>query len=214
MKKLLIYGCGFPGIIRYIHGINQRNPEWEVLGIIDDEKYGKQEEYLGTPIIGNESSLQKYVDQGCYFFNNVASTTAKMEKVTKKLDNVNAKLATLIVPEPPNFDLETVQVGEGSLISNQVLATAYAKIGRNVCVREGAMISHDNIIGDFCFIGPGAILLGFVEVGEKTYIGAGARIMSKVTIGKNCMIGMGSVIMRDVPDNTKMFGNPAKKLPL
>lgn len=214
MKKLLIYGCGFPAIIRYIHGLNQRKPEWDVLGFIDDGKYGKQKEFLGCPILGDESSLKGYVDEGCYFFNNVASTTSNMEKVAKKLDNVNAKLATLIFPEPPNFDSETVKVGEGSLISHQVLATANVVFGRNVIVREGALIGHDNIIEDYCFIGPGAILLGGVKVGEKTYIGAGARIMENVSIGENCTIGMGSVILRDVPDNTTMFGNPAKKLPL
>ena len=61
-------------------------------------------------------------------------------------------------------------------------------------------------------IGPGATLLGNVEVGESSFIGAGAIIRENIKIGKNVTIGMGSVVVKDVPDYSTFVGNPATHL--
>lgn len=213
MKKLLIYGCGYSPIISYIKYLNKQKPEWEIAGFLDDVKYGKEEKFYSYPIVGNEDSIAEYVDKGYYFFNNVAASIESMTTVVNKLENHNAKLATLILPSAPQIDLDTINVGDGTLISPNVTVTSNATIGKNVTVRGNSLIAHDSKVNDVCFVGPGATLLGHVEVGEKTYVGAGAIVRERVKIGKNCMIGMGSVVLRNVPDNTSVFGNPAKKLP-
>ena len=41
------------------------------LEFIEEEKYGNQKKFLGFPIMGDESSLQGYVEQG-YIFKDVA----------------------------------------------------------------------------------------------------------------------------------------------
>lgn len=214
MKKLLIYGCGYPAIVSFVKSLNLRKPEWEIAGFIDDEKYGEEDEFLGYPIVGDEESIPGFVEKGYYFFNNVASSTENMAVVADKLERYEAKIATLVLPVSPEVDLDTVEIGEGSIISPNVSITSYAKIGKNVIVRGNSIIGHESIIADLCFIGPGATVLGSVQIGEKTYVGAGAIIREGVKIGKNCMIGMGSVVFRNVPDNTSVFGNPAKKLPV
>jgi len=43
-------------------------------------------------------------------------------------------------------------------------------------------------------------------------IGSGATIMSKVTVGENAIIGAGSVVTSNVPANTIVAGNPARRL--
>lgn len=53
-------------------------------------------------------------------------------------------------------------------------------------------VHHHTRIGDYCFIGAGAI------------------VMPGVTIGDHCIIGAGSVVLRDVPANSVAFGNPAR----
>lgn len=42
-------------------------------------------------------------------------------------------------------------------------------------------------------------------------IGANATILPGIIIGENAMIGAGSVVTKDVPPNTTVIGNPAKK---
>jgi serine acetyltransferase len=49
-------------------------------------------------------------------------------------------------------------------------------------------------------------------VSEDTHIGMGTKIIQNVQIGKNALIGAGSLVLRDVPDNSKVFGTPAKEV--
>ena len=45
---------------------------------------------------------------------------------------------------------------------------------------------------------------------KNSMIGIGANIIQNVTIGENCIIGAGSVVLRDIPNNSIVFGVPAK----
>jgi sugar O-acyltransferase (sialic acid O-acetyltransferase NeuD family) len=213
MKKLLIYGCGYPSITSLITYLNtSRGQQWEIEGYIDDSKFGKQDEYMGYPIVGNENSIPGYAQKGYYFFNNVASSCQNMETVYRKLAEHNAKICTLVFPEPPDIDLDTVDIGRGSLISPQVIVGANVTLGKNVIVRQQTIVSHDSRIGDYCFIGPNVGIMGGVSVGPKTFIGAKALLRENITIGSNCIIGMGAVVTKDVPDHTTVIGNPAKPI--
>ena len=41
---------------------------------------------------------------------------------------------------------------------------------------------------------------------------AGSIILPNIKIGKNVIVGAGSVVLKDIPDNLKVAGSPAKKL--
>lgn len=212
MKKLVIYGCGYPSITSLIEYLNSKKKEWEIAGYLDDEKFGKVDEYMGYLVLGDENYISKYVDEGYFFFNNVASTPGNIETVANKLSKHNAKVCTLIFPEPPDINLKAVDIGEGSIISPQVIVGDGVFLGKNVVVRQQAIVSHESRIGNYCFIGPGACILGRVTIGNKTLIGAKALIRENITIGDNCIIGMGAVVTKDIPNGTTVVGNPAKPI--
>lgn len=98
----------------------------------------------------------------------------------------------------------------GVMVAANVTVNALAKIGIGAICNTYAVIEHECIIGDFAHVGPGAVLCGNVKVGENSFIGAKSVIRENITIGKNVIVGAGSVVIKDVPDNVKVAGNPAR----
>lgn len=97
-----------------------------------------------------------------------------------------------------------VQIAPGAVVQNGVI------IKDHTIINTSTSIDHDCIIGEYCHIAPNTTLCGAVEIGDGTLIGAGSVVLPGVKIGKNCIIGAGSVVTKNIPDNTKAFGNPAK----
>lgn len=100
----------------------------------------------------------------------------------------------------------------GVMIGGYVTINALAKIGFGVICNSDCIIEHECVIGDFAHIAPGAILCGNVHVGENSLIGAGAVVREGIHIGKNVVVGAGSVVVKDVGDNAKVIGNPARHI--
>lgn len=53
---------------------------------------------------------------------------------------------------------------------------------------------------------------GKVTIGEYAFVGANCTILPNVVGGKNAIVGAGSVVTKDVPENTIVAWNPAKKI--
>ncbi len=90
-------------------------------------------------------------------------------------------------------------VQQGSIISRD------AVVSEGVFLNAGVVLGHDVILQQYVSIGPGARILGNVEVGEFSYIGCNAVITPGVKIGKKVRIGIGKVIDHDIPDNSKVM---------
>lgn len=53
-----------------------------------------------------------------------------------------------------------------------------------------------------------------VVIEDNVWIGYGSVIAPGVTIGRNSVVAIGSVVTTEVPANTMVLGNPARKFPL
>lgn len=100
----------------------------------------------------------------------------------------------------------SANIGKGSIF-------AYGAIG--VVVHANAQIGRGCVLGQGITIGAAE---GYVTseankcpvIGDNCYLGAGAKIIGDIKIGDNCQIGASAVVLKDIPDNSIVVGIPAR----
>jgi len=84
-------------------------------------------------------------------------------------------------------------------------------IGKNTYLDNQIHIAHNVQIGDNTIIAGQVGIAGSTKIGSNVKIGGQAGISGHLNIGNNVEIGGGSGVIRDLPDNSKVMGYPAKK---
>ena len=105
---------------------------------------------------------------------------------------------------------EYSEIGCGSTIDRGSLSNTI--IGKNTFLDNQVHIAHNNKIGDNCIIAGQVGLAGSSTLGNNVVIGGQAGISGHLKIGNNIQIGGGSGVIKDIPDNSKVMGYPAKDL--
>lgn len=113
--------------------------------------------------------------------------------------------------------MDSVEVGEGALISPFVTLTSNIRIGRHFQANLYSYVEHDCVIGDFVTFAPRVACNGNVHIGDHAYIGTGAMLRqgrsgAPLRIGEGAVVGMGAVVTKDVPPGTTVVGVPARPL--
>lgn len=125
-----------------------------------------------------------------------------------------------------------VKIRENALIEDFVLIAMNCTLNHHVTMKKGSKVmdlSHitaRTVIGEEVFVGAlvatsndnkmrirgsevGTTNIIHMESGSK--IGSGAIILPNVTVGNNSIVGAGSVVTKDVNDNLRVMGIPAKE---
>jgi UDP-3-O-[3-hydroxymyristoyl] glucosamine N-acyltransferase len=85
-------------------------------------------------------------------------------------------------------------------------------IGKNTYLDNQIHIAHNVKIGDNCIIAGQVGFAGSSTLGNHVMIGGQAGVSGHLKIGNNVQIGGGSGVIKDIPDNSKVMGYPAKSL--
>ena len=105
---------------------------------------------------------------------------------------------------------DNVEVGCCSTIDRGSMSNTV--IGKNTYLDNQIHIAHNNVIGDNCIIAGQVGFAGSSTLGNNIMIGGQAGISGHLKIGNNVKIAGGSGVIKDIPDNTKVMGYPAKDL--
>ena len=105
---------------------------------------------------------------------------------------------------------DNCEIGCGSTIDRGSLSNTI--IGKNTFLDNQVHIAHNNKIGNNCIIAGQVGFAGSSTLGNNVMIGGQAGISGHLKIGNNIQIGGGSGVIKDIPDNSKVMGYPAKNL--
>lgn len=107
---------------------------------------------------------------------------------------------------------DNVEIGYNSVIGRALYSYNHTFVGRNCKIGNGVLIGHDSRIEDMSKIYANSTIGGNVSIGKKSNVYMGSTIKNAITIGNSAEIEMGSVVIRNVEDNQKVFGNPARQV--
>ncbi len=202
---LFIYGNSGLGrsIVNLIES-NSKINNWDEIIFINDFE---QNVTLGYKTITFDDSLQLCKSNNSDYIIALGEPFLK-SKLYKKCQENNLKMAIINGSQYPLF--RTTKIKDGCVIHYGSVIDVDAIIDENTFINQNVSIGHDVYIGKSCVISPNSVIGGFTEIGDQTYIGSGSTIRDRIKIGKNCIIGMGAVVTKDIPDNSVVFGNPAK----
>lgn len=202
MQDLIILGATVHGqeMVEIVERVNAVRPTWNVLGYIAANEKALGKTPNGLPVLGGREALARY-PKACLVPEN---NWPRSEPVPRE------RLVSLV--DPAAFVSRTAQIGRGCVIYPGCFLGLNAKLGDYVFCLSGCTINHDDEIGDRVILASGATLAGYVTVEADCYLGQSCTVRQYLRVGRGSLVGMGAVVVKDVPPNSVMVGNPARRL--
>lgn len=214
LKKLIIIGIRGNGTVvaSTVEDINAVNPEWELIGFLDD---AENDPVHGYPVLGpiTQKSVTHYLkDDNVYFYWSLISLNLREQFLPRlnRLQIPKERFATIV--HPSAVVSRFARLKHGVSIQPFVNVGPNAVLGNHVQVFAQAMIGHDAHLDDYAYVANNASVGAYVTLREGAYLGTNAAVRENVELGKWSLTGMGSVVVKSVPPNETWVGNPARKL--
>lgn len=104
-----------------------------------------------------------------------------------------------------------VLIGANTTIANS-LFEGYTEIGNNTKIDDLVFIAHNCKIGENCILIAGAIMTGSSTLEDNVWLAPNSVVLNQIKIKNNSFVGASSLVTKNVEENLKVFGVPAKKI--
>ncbi|MDR3668325.1 MAG: NeuD/PglB/VioB family sugar acetyltransferase [Ignavibacteriaceae bacterium] len=205
-NDLLIIGAGSVGGF-IANNLGLFEPEFKILGFLDDDPQKIGKEIFNYKIIGPISELAAFNDKNVNIVLGIASPQNKIS-IIKKLLPYNFNFPSFISKN--TWLSENVKVGKGVIIYPGVSINYNTVIGDFVIINMNCALGHDILISSCSTLAPGVCLAGHTKIMEGVEIGIGAATKQNIVIGKNAIIGGKTMLIKNVNENEKIVGVPGR----
>ena len=199
MSKFLFGSGGHSKVLIDIAQASQT----EIAALFDDNSKLWGTDFHSLPVLGGKDKI----DLNSQIFISIGANHIR-RKIALHFQGQGHSFFSLLHPSAqisPSAD-----IAEGTCVMPGAIINADVRIGAHCIINTAATVDHDCVIEDFVHIAPGVNLCGNISIGEGSIIGVGASIIPGIKIGKNCTICAGAVVLRNVPDGSKVIGNPGR----
>ncbi|WP_077490261.1 NeuD/PglB/VioB family sugar acetyltransferase [Sinomonas mesophila] len=208
MSELLLLAAS--GLAREAMAMVREGDDYDVVGILDDDKSLRTTEVDGAHVLGPFELVQAYRHAQVAL---CMRSGAARERAVDRLAGLGfdaSRYATLV--HPSAVIPEGCIVGRGSILLANVVLTADVFLGEHVVVMPGVVLTHDDVVDDFATLAAGVCLGGSVRVGRGAHLGMNASVRDRTLVGAYSMVGMGASVVRNVPERETWVGVPAARL--
>lgn len=109
---------------------------------------------------------------------------------------------------------KNVEIGYHNVIGRAIYPWDVTRVEDFTHTSQNVVIGHGVKLSKRILISSGTTICGRTHVGENAWIGPNVVISNGLNIGSGSYLSIGSCVIKDVEDNVKVFGNPARTMPL
>lgn len=204
---ILIVGAG--GHARVVLDILRAAGQHRPIGFLDADETLHNTIVMGVPVLGHPQHLSKLRGKAKGAIVAIGNNTTRLA-YAKQLTDAGLELVNAV--HPSAIVSPSVRLGKNLVIAAGAIISTEAVIEDACILNTGSITDHECHLEKGVHLAPGAILAGRVRIGNGAFIGMGAKVIQCLTVGAGATIGAGATVIRDVPANTTMIGTPAKAL--
>ncbi len=200
MENLIIIGTSTNA--RHAYEFVQMYGLYNVIGFAVNEKYIKEDSFLGYPVYPLETIISK-INKPFKVF--IALLWNRLNRDRRDLfeycDEQGMEFANLISPHA--IIRNSSSIGRNCWIHDFSIIQNNTVIGDNVAIMAYSLIGANCSVGSHCFFGARSLLGGGSSIGEQGFVGLNATIFDNTVIGEKCIIGACTAVKRNMPSFSK-----------
>ena len=202
---LLIFPCNGNGV----EALDCLGDRFRLIGFVDDTPQKQNSRPFGYDVFSRAAFSDFPEAQVLAVPGGPASFRSRAE-VIAGLGLNESRFARVL--HPASHVSSLAKIGHNVLIMAGAVLTSNCVIGNHVCILPNTVIHHDVTLEDWSLVGANVTIAGNVKVGSNSYIGSGSSVMNGLEIGSGALLGLGSNLIRDVAPGATVAGNPARPI--